>query len=150
MSRLNAKEAGRLGAIRRNELYGNPGTPAGRRRGGIVSCSRFKRNPKLAERLGFKLRKHIFRPKRSALLAEFVGIVLGDGTMNEHQVRIYSSSKTDVNYAYFIKKIIEDLFKITSTIALRRKNTLETAITSKNLVGFLVAHGLKKLFKGNS
>ena len=140
----NLRNAARLGAIRRNELYGNPGTPAGRRKGGTVSALKFRNDPEFAKKMGFKLRKHIIYPQKSSLLAEFIGILLGDGSINEHQVRIYNNNKTDRNYAYFIKKIITNLFKINSTITVRDKNTIIVTASSKNLVLFLIDCGMRK------
>lgn len=140
----NIKNAARLGALRRNELYGPPGTPEGRRKGGIVSALKFRNNPEFAKKVGFKLRKHIIYPQKSSLLAEFIGVLLGDGSINEHQVRIYNNNKTDRNYAYFIKKIISNLFKMPSTITVRDKNTIIVTASSKNLVDYLVKCGMKK------
>lgn len=140
----NIKNAATLGALRRNKLYGNFGTMEGRRRGGMVSVLKFRNDPELAKRVGFKLRKQIVYPKKSELLAEFIGIVLGDGNINDCQVRISTNSKTDRLHAYFIKKIVASLFKITSTSAIRVKNTIDVTISSKNLVDFLLKCGLKK------
>ena len=140
----NIKNAARLGAIRRNELYGSPGTPEGRRKGGMVSALKFRNDPEFAKKVGFKLRKHIVYPRKSSLLAEFIGILLGDGSINEHQVRIYNNNKTDRNYAYFIQKIIANLFKLHSTITVRDKNTIVVTASSKNLVLFLVGCSMKK------
>ena len=139
----NIKSAARLGALRRNELYGRLGTVEGRRKGGMVSALKFRNDPEFAKKVGFKLRKNIIYPRRSSLLAEFIGILLGDGSINEHQVRIYNN-KTDRDYAYFIKKIVTDLFKITSTVTVRDKNTIVVTVSSKNLVLFLINCGMKK------
>ena len=69
----------RLGGLRRVELYGNPGTPEGRSTGGKRTIQLFRSNPELARSLGFAVRKEIRCPARSSELAEFVGILLGDG-----------------------------------------------------------------------
>lgn len=140
----NIKKAARLGALRRNELYGNPGTAEGRRRGGSVSALKFRNDPEFAKKVGFKLRKYIIYPQKSSLLAELIGILLGDGSINEYQVRVYNNSKTDRNYAYFIKKVIHNLFKINPTITVRDKNTIIVTASSKNLVAFLMDCGMKK------
>jgi len=54
------------------ELYGNPGTPAGRRRGGRETISFFHNNPDLARKAGFKIRKEIKYPKESQKLAVLI------------------------------------------------------------------------------
>lgn len=138
------KDAARLGAIRHNELYGNPGTFEGRKKGGTVSALKFKNDPEYAKRLGFILRKQVIHPRKSALLAEFLGIVLGDGSITTSQVRIYVNSKTDRDYAYFIKKTVASLFNINATITGKSKNCFDIVISSRNLVDFLVDCGLKK------
>ena len=138
------KRAARLGAIRRNELYGSPGTPEGRRKGGLTTCLKFKNNPTLAKKSGFIIRKQIFTPTKTPLLAEFIGIVLGDGGVTDYQVKISTNSKTDLEHAYFIKKIIHNLFNLKASISFRRKNTVIVTCSGKNLVNFLVKCGLKK------
>ena len=144
---ITAQTAGRLGAIRRNFLYGNPGTVEGRRKGGLVSCFNFQANPKLAAKSGFKLEKKINVPDKGPLLAEFVGIVLGDGSIcTDYHVRIYFNAKTDSLYIDFVRNLVFQLFAIDSTIALRPKNALELVISSRGLVRFLLELGL---IKGN-
>lgn len=140
----STKKAARLGAIKRNELYGNPGTSEGRKKGGMTSSLKFQMNPEFAKKVGFKVRKQIFYPQISSLLTEFIGIVLGDGTISEYQVKISTNSKTDRLHAYFTKKLVIDLFNIVPTIRIRKKNTLDIIISSKNLVNFLLSCGLKK------
>lgn len=140
----NIKNAARLGALRRNELYGSPGTPEGRRRGGLVSALKSRNDPEFAKKVGFKVRKHIIRPQRSYLLAELIGILLGDGSINEYQVRVYNNNKTDRNYAYFIKKVIHHLFKINVSITVGDKNTVIVTASNKNLIVFLIDCGMKK------
>ena len=54
--------AARLGGKRHAQLYGPPGTLESRRKGGRISCERFRTNPSLAKALGFKLRKAITYP----------------------------------------------------------------------------------------
>jgi len=140
----NIKNAAKLGAKRRNELHGALGTPEGRRKGGLISSLRFKLNPEYARRLGFTVRKYILYPQKSSILAEFIGIVLGDGAVTEYQVKISTNSKTDKLYAYYICSIVSALFGLTSTVSLRKKNAPEVVISSKNLVEFLAKYGLKK------
>lgn len=140
----NIKNATRLGALRRNELYGPPGTPEGRRKGGLVSALKFRNDPEFSKKVSFKLRKHIIYPQKSSLLAELIGILLGDGSINECQVRVYNNNKTDRNYAYFIKKVIHNLFKISSSITVEDGNTVIVTASSKNLVAFLMDCGMKK------
>lgn len=61
----------RLGGLKRIELYGNPGTVEGRSKGGRKTTSLFRKNPLLAKKRGFIIRKEIKYPEKSLLLAEF-------------------------------------------------------------------------------
>lgn len=142
--KIFSKEAGRMGALKRNILYGNPATLEGRRKGGLISFLKFKSNPKLAIKKGFKLEKEINYPHKSSLLSEFVGIVLGDGSISNYQVRIYFNARTDSAYATFVKEMSLKLFNIQSRLALRPKNTLELTISSRGLVKLLLSLGMSK------
>jgi intein/homing endonuclease len=142
---ITAQAAGRLGAFRRNFLHGNPGTEETRRKGGVASYLNLRANPELAAKLGFKLEKSISFPDKGPLLSEFVGIVLGDGSIcSDYQVRIYFNAKTDSLYIDFVRDMVFQLFAIDSTIALRPKNTLELVISSRGVVRFLFELGLVK------
>lgn len=60
----------RKGALRRLELYGDLGTPEGRRKGGINSQLRRKENPEKYRLLGCNLRKKFKIEKSSIEFAE--------------------------------------------------------------------------------
>lgn len=142
--KISPQLAGRLGAFRRNSIYGNPATEASRRKGGLSSYLNFTYNPELAASVGFKLEKEILTPRKTPLLAEFIGIVLGDGSISDYQVRVYFNAKTDAFYASFVKDMVLRLFNIDSKIALRPKNTIELTISSRALVKLLLDLGLGK------
>jgi len=141
------KKAGKLGALISNKLYGNPGTPTGRRKGGLISMAKFRDNPLLAVKLGVKIRKSISYPKKSLGLAELIGIVLGDGGITDYQIRITLNRNTDKEYGIFVRNLIKELFGLPSKIIFS-KNSLafDIAVYSKSLVEFLVSLGL---IKGN-
>lgn len=82
LSRLEQlRRAGRLGALARYRLYGNPGTLAGRRKAGRLLVGWIRDNPEAARLGGAAVTKEIKRPPLSPLLAEFVGILIGDGSI---------------------------------------------------------------------
>lgn len=81
-------KASRIGGRRHAELYGSPGTAEGRSRGGRNSQKRFRANPGYYRLLGVAVRKKIKRPAHSAELAEFLGIMLGDGGITRYQAKI--------------------------------------------------------------
>lgn len=136
--------AARLGGQRRAQLYGPPGTLESRRKGGRISSERFRANPDLAKALGFQLRKIIKRPSRSALLAEFIGIMLGDGCLSsQFQVGVSFNAETDAAYGRYLQRLFRGLFGLTATIQRRTDTHGWTVVgSSRALVEYLQAVGL--------
>ncbi|MFH1406654.1 MAG: hypothetical protein ABIH01_01420 [Candidatus Omnitrophota bacterium] len=134
----------RLGGLKRIELYGNPGTPEGRSKGGKKSTALFQLNPQLAKATGFIIRKEIKYPERSSELAEFIGIMLGDGCLpGNHQLTITFNNKTDCAYAEYIGNLLKKLFSIGYHIRKRKdSNGADIVVSSSNLVEFLLKQGL--------
>lgn len=135
----------RLGGLRRVELYGNPVTPEGRSRGGKKTTSLFQENPKLARKLGFVIRKKIKYPKKCTELAEFIGIMLGDGGFpGTHQVNISFNNETGREYVQYITKILEKLFSVSCHMHKRKESKgAGVVINSSDLRDFLIKLGLK-------
>lgn len=136
--------AGRVGGKKYMELYGSLGTLESRRRGGIVSQNMFRENRAYAEKVGFILRKKVKYPERSELLAEFIGVMIGDGSIrNDYQIAIAFNGREDQDYAVYIQYMIKKLFDVTSSI---KKNDLsaEIVVSGKSLVEFLAKIGLSK------
>jgi len=67
---------------------------------------RYKKHPIIG------VSKPIKKPCFSKKLAEFVGIMMGDGNINRYQVKVSINSKDDKDYEYFIKDLIEKLFHV--------------------------------------
>ena len=142
----STKKAGPIGAKTRYEIYGNPGTPEGRRRGGISTQNKFLNDLNYSGTTGFKLRKIIKIPKPSSKLAEFIGIILGDGGMTDHQVTVSYNRETDGKHARYVQELIIELFGISSSIISSKSSRDKSdniVISSKNLVEFLISNGLK-------
>ncbi len=80
------------------------------------------------------------------MLAEFMGIVFGDGGINnDWQLVISLNSLTDREYSDYILKLIYDLFHIKAAIRKRpNQNTLVIVCSSTSLVDFLVEQGAVK------
>ena len=132
------------GALRRYQLYGNLGTPEGRRKGGINSQRLFRLNPEYAKSLGIIMRKDIRKPKPSIELAEFIGIMLGDGRMSNYQINVTFNTKTDNEYGSYIRSLIKRLFHISVSIIATDSDSADRIVASgTNLVEFLLAKGLK-------
>ncbi|MFH0839531.1 MAG: LAGLIDADG family homing endonuclease [Candidatus Omnitrophota bacterium] len=142
----STKKASKLGGKRYVELYGPPGTEAGRSKGGRVTQEIFRSNPGLRKEIALKSRKKIKYPKKSAALAEFIGIMLGDGGMgNGYQFKISFNRKADVEYADYIQRLIRRLFGVSSTVKIREKyGSGDIIVSGRNLVEFLIGCGIKE------
>jgi len=140
----SAQQYCRLGAQRRYEIYGQLGTPEGRRKGGIASQRLFRKNPEFAKECGVIVRKKVNIPFYSAELAEFIGIMLGDGGMSFYQINITVNSETDKEYAEYIRALVKKLFSIQTVVLLRKNESAVRIIASaRNLIEFLQNCGLK-------
>lgn len=70
-------KAAKKGGLATAKKHGGPGTPEGRRKGGLISQEKRKLYPELYTHCNS--RRIISEPKDSVDLAEFIGIMLGDG-----------------------------------------------------------------------
>ena len=139
------KKASSLGAKIRYELYGNPGTPEGRKKGGLATMKKMMADPKLAKTVGFKRKKNIVFPRDKSQLAEFIGIVLGDGSLFDYWVKVTFNRVTDKEYGIFVQNIIKRLFGISSNIVLHKSDkSADVVVYSRMLTDYLVRLGLKR------
>lgn len=136
----------RLGGIRRNRLHGNPGTPEGRSKGGRIAIRSLRQNPRTAKNVGFVLRKKITYPKRSKELAEFFGVILGDGGIPSGlQLTISFNKEKDEHYAEYLGRAIKKLFGLQHHISARKNcNGADVVVSSASLIDFLLKQGLVK------
>jgi intein/homing endonuclease len=94
--------------------------------------------------------KKITFPKYSEELAEFLGILFGDGYLNKYArnkylIEIAGHSEKDLEYHYFIRKYCEKFFNISPKLIIRKdQNTLYSRIISKNMFLFLRSAGMPK------
>ncbi len=91
-------------------------------------------------------RKKVILPKYSEGLAEFYGIMMGDGGINNlWQATISVNSNKDAQYARYISVLCNRLFGVLPAIRKRKHtNTLVLALASTAIVDFLVACGLPR------
>lgn len=86
----------------------------------------------------------ITQPKESEKLAEFIGIVLGDGGLSRFQCFIYLNSDTDKDYAIYVAKLITELFSLLPTIIKHKKyKLLRVSVSSVNMIEYLLQKGLR-------
>ncbi len=139
------RRAGSKGARVYYELYGNPGTSEGRRKGGRKGLKELRRrareNPELYPR--FRERKEILLPEKSPRLAELVGILLGDGEITDFQVRVTSHREKEAEYSRFVSELAAELFGVEAPL-IPRENTYIVTVSSVAVVEFLLSIGLKK------
>ncbi|MDO8592656.1 MAG: LAGLIDADG family homing endonuclease [bacterium] len=132
------KEASRKGGLARFSKYGNIGTAEGRRRGGLTSIAIHKKNGTLFNNI-----KPIKKSSKSEKLAEFFGIMFGDGHLSNYQASVTTSSETDKEHALHTKKLIQELFNIKPSFKIRKQeNVVIVVASSRNLVKFLNKNGM--------
>lgn len=90
--------------------------------------------------------KPIRKPDFSQDLAEFVGIVLGDGGINQRQVVITLHHKDDKEYSKFVVALTKKLFRVPVGTCYRKEGSVVNYIVSRSeLVRFCVTKlGLKQ------
>ncbi|MGD0328465.1 MAG: LAGLIDADG family homing endonuclease [Minisyncoccia bacterium] len=100
------------------------------------TTGKFKRNPILEP-------KNIRRPHRSEKLAEFIGIMMGDGGISKYQIIITLHHIDDLEYVIFVVNLIKKLFRITPSIYHSPKNSVNDIVVSRTeLVRYLHELGL--------
>ncbi len=87
----------------------------------------------------------IKKPRYSKNIAEFVGIMIGDGSITNSQIQISMSSIVDKEYIPYIKKLIEDQFRVyVSIIRPSYANVIKIIVSRKELVFYCQKIGLRK------
>lgn len=87
--------------------------------------------------------KDIHLPRKSVKLAEFIGIIIGDGGITKYQIKITLNRTSDKQYADFVQKLIFVLFKLDASQVFR-ESVVNVQVSRKNLVNFCLKLGLKK------
>lgn len=143
-SRLKAASRG---GFRTKALYGNPGTTEGRRKGGLrsIQVQHARTQASGCPSTGFQLRKTFSHPRRSALLAELIGIILGDGCVAPYQVQIcFNRSKEQVHKQHICTTIMR-LFALHPSVYYRHhENAGYIVVSSIALTEYLTEMGLRR------
>ena len=131
---------GRKGAIARFNKYGNFGTPEGSRKGGSKTLRI------LRERGVIPLcRSWVLPNKKSVDLAEFVGIMLGDGGITKEQATITLNSEADKQYIEYVTNLGRILFGDKPAIIKKKDcKAIDLRYSGIKLVNFLISIGLKR------
>lgn len=90
--------------------------------------------------------KNVALPEYSVQLAEFVGIILGDGGLTRRQIVVTLHKIDDKDFAVYIKLLAEKLFGVTPSLNKRHnkraESVLSITISRTKLVEFFVEMGL--------
>ena len=97
------------------------------------------------------LPKKISFPKKSVKLAEFVGIMMGDGGVSKYHISITLNSKTDKKYSIFVCSLIKSLFGVKPKTHKRKDslaldivvNRIKITVFCKN-IGLKIGNKLKQ------
>ena len=93
---------------------------------------------------GFNSLEKIRKPKKSISLAEFAGIMLGDGGISDYQISVCLSNK-EVVYISYVSDLINKLFSVESKIyKLKHAEAVNIIVSRKELVDFCQSIGLVK------
>ena len=134
------KDAARKGGMARYQKYRSfPGwSQEVSRRGGLKAAQTHKDRGSR-----FFVEKPILTPRHSTSLAEFIGILLGDGGITARQVCITLNKTDDREFVVYVKKLIEHLFSVRPSVYERKgENVLIIAISRTMLVRILSSMGL--------
>jgi len=126
-----------IGGIASYRKYGSPATPEGCKKGGIKGLAKIRE-------LGLVIPVRTFKlPFYSNDLAEFVGIMLGDGNIGKLQISITLNSILDADYSKYISGLCNKLFGCYPKIIKKKNcNALSIYYNGVNLVRFLTSIGM--------
>lgn len=133
------------GGLARVRIHGNPGTPDGRRLGGLHSAKTHKR-------LGtpFKSLRPYSVPPHSKELAELLGILAGDGYVGTYQVSVVTNSETDLAHAKYCKQLFHTIFGVQASLRFRNDcKACVVVVSSKCIADILVKKGMVRGHKIN-
>jgi hypothetical protein len=111
-------------------LSGCPATPEGRKK--AILKRKSQRTP-------------IIFPDKSQELAEFIGIMLGDGDISENQISVSLNLNDEQEYASFISDLINRLFGLRPSIHYYKSSGIyRVRVSSLNLIEYLSSIGLQR------
>lgn len=86
-------------------------------------------------------RSDVVLPVQSAHLAEFLGIMLGDGHVARYQTFVTLGSK-EFPYVQYVQALMQNLFKVKATIAFKKSGYHDIYIGSTLITAWLKEQGL--------
>lgn len=133
------REISKKGGLALFRKHGSPATLEGRKKGGKKTLAILRAKGIIPKAKIYDLPK-----KYTDYLAEYVGILLGDGGITSNQVRVTLNGEADKDYVKFMVGLEFRLFKEKPRV-LQRKNSkaVEIYFNGVNLVKYLTSIGLK-------
>ncbi len=135
-----AIKGARKGGIAMYQKYGSIGDPAIRKQKWQEwweQKGKFQKHPMISNPLSFR------KPKIDETLAEFFGIMMGDGGMSQYQVHVTLHHKDDLLYSRFVIDMLEKLFRVKVAITKRPEFSVNVLIVSRvGMVRYLHSLGL--------
>lgn len=133
------ENSSRIGGFALFKKHGSPATLEGRRKGGIKAIANLRRN-------GFTpyVKKYRLSIGFNEKLAEYVGIMLGDGCITPGQCNITLNSVADREYIYFVSQLEKNLFGEEPKLYKRKDSkALVLYYNSRFIIRYLLSIGLK-------
>lgn len=136
----NTSVAGKAGGDVTYKKYGAPGTNEDRRKGYKAVLEHKRIDPSL----GWVLPTVFNMPRHSARLAEFVGIVLGDGGLTSNQCEISLHMIDDIDYAEYVRNLANDLFDTqATTVSYPKHHVIKVIVSGVKFIEILEGLGLR-------
>lgn len=127
------------GGIARFKKHGSPATLEGRKKGGRKALKILREKGIIP---GFKI--YNFPTRFTDDLAEYVGILLGDGGITPGQVFVTLNSEADIDYAKFVSSLETKLFGSSPKLLFRKDcKAVVIYLNGIGLVSYLKTIGLK-------
>ena len=135
------RRAGKMGGMLVYRKYGTiGGDPEKRKRKWLIWWKKVGKS----QLSSYFLPKEIRKPRRSSKLAEFVGIMIGDGGITKRQVTVTLNCITDREYVYFVSNLVKELFGVEPALYKRRReSTMNIVVSRTKLSLFCKSIGLK-------
>ena len=109
-----------------------------------MSQKRRLENPEYYRSLGCNVPNLFIDPKKTDYLAEFMGIVLGDGGLTYGQCEISLNLNDETEYSNYVKRLICNLFNYNASICRDEKQSvLKIIVNGVNFIKLMNRYGLK-------
>lgn len=129
--------AGREGGYATLKKYGRVGGDPNRRLAGWRKW--WEKTGKNKPNIIANIRKPVRKPGKSKKLAEFIGILLGDGGITPMQITVTLHCRDDKEYIQYVAELMRNLFRVEPSISMRKRDQGSTILISRsNLVDYLV------------